>query len=152
MWVVLLPLAECNQEVLAVSGDILRSVLDDGRLALAQLFGQFRHVLFGVRLLQLHEDLLQEAGLLTIGILLLNDYGFGYGSLDLGSWFWLLGFFIHDALQQFLADLCHFVVVVGAVGTLGLEEGELGLVLFALDEDLLEFGAVVGHVLSSLFE
>jgi hypothetical protein len=44
------------------------------------------------------------------------------------------------------------VVVVGAVGTVDLEEGELGLVLLALNQDFLEFGAVQRHVFGSFLE
>ncbi len=44
------------------------------------------------------------------------------------------------------------MVVVGAVGAVDLEEGKLRLVLFALDQNLLEFRAVQRHVLCSFLK
>ena len=57
-----------------------------------------------------------------------------------------------QALEHLLADFCDAVVVVGAVGGVGLEEGELWFVEFTFDEYPFEVSAVVGHVLCRLFQ
>lgn len=142
--VVLLALAEGHQEVLAVFGGVLGSVLDHRLLALAQLLRQLSDVLLWVRLLQLYEDLLQEAGLLGLRLLLGPHW-----LLDLGLLPGLLGL---DTLNHLLADLGNPMVVVGAVGTLSLEEGKLWLMLLSLNQYFFELRPVKCHMLRSLLQ
>lgn len=63
-----------------------------------------------------------------------------------------LGFVSNDPLDESLADFCDSVVVVCAIGIVVFEESELGLMLLALDQDLLEFRAVLCDVLSGLLQ
>jgi hypothetical protein len=64
----------------------------------------------------------------------------------------LFGLLWLHTLEHGFADLCNAVVVEGTVGTVEFEEGELWLVLLSLGEDLLEIGAVDGHVLGCLVD
>lgn len=148
--VVLLSLAQGHQEVLAVLGGVLGGVLDHRLLALAQLLRQRSDVLFRVRLLQLDEDLLEEDGLFGLGLgLWLGLFLWFHCFLNLG---FLLRLLHADALNHLLADLCDPMVVVSPIGTLGLEEGELRLMLLSLDQYFFERRPVERHMLRRLFQ
>jgi hypothetical protein len=119
-------------------------VLDHRLLAFSQLLGQLRYVFFGVWLLQLLEDFLEKS-VLPLRLLQL-------GCRWCISFCLFLGLFVGNTLDKFLAYFSDSVVIVSAVGTLILEEGELWFVLFAFNQDFLEFGAVQGYVLRRLLK
>jgi hypothetical protein len=143
--VVFLSLAQGYQEVLAVFGCVLGSVLDDCLFSLAQLLGKLSQIFFRVRLLQFNKDLLQKAGLLWLRLfLILLDWD---RLLYLGL---LFGFVSDDALNQLLTDLCNSMIVVGPIGTVNFEEGELWFMLLSLNEYFFELGAIECDVLCCL--
>lgn len=68
--IVLLPLAEGQQEVLAVLSSVLSSVLDHGHFSLGDPLGELGDVLLRIWFLQLGEDLFEKALLLPARLLL----------------------------------------------------------------------------------
>lgn len=109
-------------------------MLDHGLFTLSQLLGQLRYVLFGVWLLQLLEYFLEKGALPLCFFQLCGRW-----CISLGLF---LGLFVSNTLDKLLANFSDSVVIVGAVGTFCLEEGELWFVLLAFNQDFLEFGAV----------
>jgi hypothetical protein len=118
-------------------------MLYNGHFCFCELLWELCDVLLWIWFFQFCEYLFQKGFLLSV-CFLLHGCRFGVG-------FWLLFGVFGDALDEFLADLCDFVVVVGAVRVVGFEEGEFWFVLFSCHEDGLEFGSVDCYVLCGSF-
>lgn len=119
-------------------------MLNHRLFALSQLLGQLRYILLRVWLFQLLKDFLEKSALPLCFFHLSSRW-----SISLGLF---LRLFVSNTLDKLLANFSDSVVIVCAVGTFCFEEGKLGFVLFAFNQDFLEFGAVQCHMLRRLLK
>ena len=146
--IILLPLTQSHQKILAILGTVLSSMLNHSLFSFRQLLRDFSDIFLWIWLLELHKNFIKEFLLLIFNLdLFLFFLGF-----NLLNSFFLFGLFRSHTLKQLFANLSDPMIVVGSEGTIRLQKSKLLFLLFSLHENFFEGKAIGGNMLGSLLQ